>query len=97
MKVRHIAVGMILSMFIAAPGWAQSHNTNTNDGSFQSFGFGSSFSFFSDNVSITQDVSTDSIDQCFSVVTNIWRIVQRITGNNVEQVFLSPDEEDPCL
>ena len=104
MKIRSIAFGMILSLFVAGPGWAVTTNTtintNTNNGSFQqSFGggFGSSFSMQRDNLSITQEVSDDSFSQCFSIVTRFWRLVQIMRGNDMQQMFLSPDADDPCF
>lgn len=101
MNIKRIVVGMVFSLFIAAPTWAQSNNvtiTNTDNGSAQQgFGFSSSFSFQDGGVSITQDISNDSIDQCFSVVTEMWRIVQYVIGNDIEQTFLAPDADDPCF
>ena len=104
MKIRHIALGIILSMFVAGPGFAANSNINTNtqnntNTNNSASGFGSSFEFSNDtgNGSIRQEVSDNDFRQCFFFNAGFFVIVQIIDGPNFSQRFLPRGAENPCL
>ncbi len=105
MKIRHIALGIVLSMCAATTSMAANNNTNFNTNTNTnnpSFG-GGSFSMVNNGMTITQSFDEDGqMCQYFSFQTDNFFIRQVVMGFNFFQQsfgFGSPpstEPQDPC-
>ena len=99
MKIRHIALGLVLSLCTAGSSWAITTNTNNNN-NFNSQNFRSSpFSFSNNNMSLSQSLNTDTGEMCQFFIINIGfaYIVQVVTNTSMTQYFSSSPVQDPCI
>lgn len=103
MKIRHIALGIALSMCAATTSMAASTITSTNsNNNINSQNFRSSpFTMSTSQMTISQSFVGDEMCQYFSLSNGFMQIVQIIQGNSFFQSFgfgpPSPAPDDPCI
>lgn len=110
MKIQQIILAAVMSLAVSGTALAQTsiyNNTNTNvttnNGTGPTFsgGFGGSFYMSNNGVTIDQNVTDNSLSQCFSFTSGLMQIVQIIMGDSFTQTikFLTGTDPvvDPCL